>query len=220
MEFIINNLMKMAFILVLFLFVATANAQLIRTFGIHAAFANANVNTDILSDQFKSRPGYNLGVAAEWMNYDYFSLNSELNYCQKGFREETMETNDMGEVVQTVEATSKVDYISIPILAKFRYPDLSVNPFISVGPRFDFLVAKKPGTFNFSQTAIESDFVNGYSKFAFGASFAAGIEIPDVLPVIIKTEIRYNIDFTDSLPDNDYMAMNNESFDLWLGILF
>ena len=104
------------------------------------------------------------------------------------------------------------------MLAKFRYQS-NISPYISLGPRLDFLVSKENGVYNFSSVSVKSEMLNFYNDFTYGASASVGTEITDLIPAVITVEARYNLDFNDS-SNNSNIELKNKSFDIWLGFLF
>jgi hypothetical protein len=204
--------------LCVFIFHFTLNAQVIKTFGPKISFTNSSLETDFFPESFSSRSAFNFGFSTEFFPTDYFSINVAINYVQKGFIEKSIETNDVGKKIKDVNAENKLFYISVPLLAKFMYKN-NISPFISLGPRFDYLVSKENGVFNYTNVSIKSEMLDFYDNFTYGASGSIGIEIPDLIPTVITLEISYNLDFKDS-SNNTNIELKNRSFDIWIGFMF
>jgi|WetSurMetagenome_2_1015567.scaffolds.fasta_scaffold441284_1 hypothetical protein len=195
-----------------------APAQLVKTFGFKAAVTSAD--QEFKYSQFstelnmKRRVGFNVGVFLEWFDMPYLSMISQVEYAERGMGMEFMVTGSEGpEVLGTKTVFSRVDYISIPILLKFRLQYSLITPYLLAGPRLDILAGYQSpdGVFN-----------SVYDKFkhtTLGGSVAVGVQIQSLLPVTILTEARFNLDFEDSYETN-LLKVRNNSFDFWLGVAF
>ena len=211
---------SMFVIIMIILIPQILSAQLIRNSGVKAAFTSSGIYNEILNERFSRRAGISLAVFAEVFNTPVFSILLQAEYAQRGFLEEQAETNESGDFIQTVKANTRLDYLSFPILAKLRYSKGLYVPYIFFGPRLDFLLNKRNGEFRFTIATAKSEVADFYDNFVFGSTFGAGIELPKISSLRSILEIRYNLDFSDSYSSLDFNKVRNNSFDLWLGILF
>lgn len=212
---------KSVFICVAILFFnQVLSAQIMRNYGVKAAFTSSNINYEQLNDFFSRRSGINLAVFTELLNTPFFSLLIQAEYEQKGFLEEQAETNQFGSFIQTVKANTRLDYLSFPVLAKFRYSKGVYSPFVLFGPRLDYLINKRNGEYKFTSATSRSIFADHFDRLALGGTIGAGIELPEFSSFKTVFEIRYNFDFSDSYSKIDAYKVKNNSFDLWLGLIF
>ena len=108
---------------------------------------------------------------------------------------------------------SRLDYVSVPVLAKLRLQTGLFSPYILVGPRIDFFLGYK---------SDEDAFNAVYDKFkktTLGGSAGIGVQIASLLPVSLIAEARYNFDFADSY-ETDLLKVRNNAVDFWLGVAF
>ncbi len=211
--------MKRLFITIIIVFAGYHHdcpAQLIKSYGVKVALTSANDNYENKNApdvSTKRRIGFNIGGFVEWFHVPYFSAITQIEYVQKGsgmdFDRRDEHNNDLG----TITYYGRLDYISIPILAKFSIPTASVSPFLLMGPRFDFLVGYQ------SDKNIFNDLYSKIKINVTGASIGIGAQIKLILETNIMAEIRYNYDFVDSFK-NDIVRTRNDSYDIWIGLSF
>lgn len=153
-------------------FSAVATAQ--PTFGL-----KAGLNVADISNTFEDTPGVDaqprLGlVAGALVDYpfsDQFGVRAEVLYSQKGTHAEATDIVDKSGVSGASSATIKLDYIEVPLLARYA---LMPTPTLEVG-----LMAGPAFAFNINQ-AVEYDGTDsGDDDFAekFDAGIAVGAEV-------------------------------------------
>jgi hypothetical protein len=212
--------MKMKYFILTFflLFPIILNAQLISEWGVIGGYTSSNINTDKFDDISKRRSGFIAGVYSGFLNNPLFSITVQIQYSQKGFTEEIIETNDFGEPIQTVKANSRLDYLSIPILVNLKYSNPLITPYLVTGPRLDYLITKKNGKYKFTNITLESEWVNNFSDFVIGGTVGAGIKLPWISKINFAFEFVYNFDLTDSYSKIETLEVKNNSYDFLLKI--
>lgn len=148
----------------------TANAQQEVKFGPKAGVNFSNL-TDL--DNSKMHTGFYVGAVAEIKFTDKFSIQPEVVYSAQGVKSEI---NVLGA---NASLTQKLDYINIPILAKYYvYEGLSVE----LGPQFGFLVkAEAKGDVNaFGVTSSgKTDNKDSFESFDFGIGAGLAYDLPN-----------------------------------------
>lgn len=157
----------------------SANAQQEVKYGPKAGVNFATVSN---VENSKMLTGFYVGAVAEIKFNDKFSVQPELVYSAQGVKQEFSETF-MG-VTMSYKNTTKLDYINIPILAKYYI----VEGFsVEAGPQFSFLVKaedksegqkedikKYTNSFDFGIGAgLAYDLANGFfanARYNFGLS--------------------------------------------------
>jgi hypothetical protein len=192
-----------------------SSAQLLRHYGVKVALTSATQRYQLTLDPglgTKRRVGFNVGAFAEWLDIPPFSLVSQVEYAQRGMGQDFVLTGPSGPTPIGVRTLySRLDYLSIPIVAKLRFPMGLIAPYILAGPRVDILLGYR---------SDENAFNAVYDKFkktSVGGSAGVGIELESVLPFTVLAEVRYNFDFADSY-ETDFLKVRNNSFDVWLGV--
>lgn len=151
---------------------ATANAQI----GVRGGANFATVTGDDVNDA-DSRTGLMVGVYTNFaLANSPISIQPEVLYSQQGFKGQT----------EGGEATYKIDYIKVPVLAKFGFggggtisPQIYAGPYIGFkanskaeidGDEFDFDNVKST---DFGVSVGADLFIN--SLFSLGARYSAGL---------------------------------------------
>ncbi len=195
-----------------FLCPTNVSAQTIKTYGAKLAVTSAGQDFyyTMFDPNIKRRIGFNAAVFVEWLDIPFFSIVTQVEYAQRGRGVEFILTGSSGpEEIGRITLYDRLDYLSIPMLAKFTLPAGTISPYLSFGPRLDFLLGYK------SEMNSNSVFDN-FRKTNVGGTVAIGAEIVDFLSVAITLEVRYNLDFRDSF-SSQFLRVRNNSFDLWLG---
>jgi hypothetical protein len=181
--------------------------------------ARAGVNSSRITHnvaEFGRRTGFQLGFMVEW-SHSWFSLVPEAEYAQRGFESQVLETDSNGDVIQTVYAVTRLDYLSFPLLAKARYALSPAMPvFILSGPKFEFIVNREPGRFEFTDLTVIDTFSNRFRDYSVSWLVGGGVELPKSLFV----EARFSFGLTNLLRDGVRGEAKNRSLEISVGILF
>ena len=191
-------------------------AQLIKSYGIKVALTSAHDGYENIRHpdiKSKRRLGFNIGVFVEWLNDPMLSIITQVEYVQKGCGWDVNRRDEYNHDYGIVTYYRRLDYISVPIIIKFKIQTLTLTPFIMAGPRLDFLIG--------NHYVFDDPFslYNMYKKNVAGASIGIGFQTSTFLNTKIMTEIRYNFDFEDSF-NNGVVKTRNSSYDLWIGLSF
>lgn len=202
--------MKSTVIILLTLLIqATSHSQAIRNIGVKLGGVAANQSwtySSIPSLPTERRWGIDVGVFIEWFNMPVFSLSSELHFIQKGMKLTlpiTSEQNPEG-TGRFVTRSPRVDYLSLPLLAKARLNDGVFSPYVVAGPRVDFLLQTKAEEF---QAVLDK-----FETVEFGATVGAGMDIR----AFEKMNLGFEFRFSPSLKDGystQFLSVRNTSME-------
>lgn len=105
--------------------------------------------------------GYNLPVAE--FGKVMFSLQPELSYVQKGFKGKSSGEFQIGEAIYEFKADNEnqINYIEIPMLARFDYGFNSIKVGLYAGPSIGFALG---GKYKSKSTVDTGDGVNVYES--------------------------------------------------------
>jgi hypothetical protein len=196
--------------LVLFSF-SGANAGVLDGYGLKAGVVVANQDFDYsegLRLDTKSRSGLNLGIFAEWLSLRPLSILTEVHYIQKGHVDESVQTDEFGTPIRIFKFDHRLDYLSIPLLAKVTLRTKHLSPYLVVGPRFDFLLGYKSETFDEVYKDLKDTDVGG--------TIGLGVESRGQ-PVKVFLEFRYSPDFTSAY-QTEFLKITNSSFEILFGV--
>lgn len=171
-----------------------------------AATESFNFNADIfiplgfdveVSPTVKYRWGWDVAGFIEFFGGSPVSLLTEVHYIQKGYVTTIYYLN--------TDRSSRVDYLSAPILAKVQFAEGTIGPFVCAGPRFDFLLGK--------QNSLD------YSSTDIGMSLGAGLQVSLPWAPPVSIEDRFSPAFTDAF-HNPNLTVKNQSFEVLVGAAF
>lgn len=208
----------------------------LRGYGLKAGLVSSGVYTspeDLYPGQDR-RYGFGVVAYTEWFGASSFSAVTEAGYVQRGYHESLFEiSRPSGEAVQS-EATSRLEYASVSVLAKVRhFGEEKATGYALVGPRLEVLVHRDAGTLRTSDETYQSRIADNYDRWTVGGTIGLGIEVEDMLPETILLDAYYDFDLTNSLsketvivyePDvRDYnvrrVSAINHAFRVSIGIL-
>ncbi|MDR2221921.1 MAG: PorT family protein [Flavobacteriaceae bacterium] len=186
--------------------------------------SNLNSNEDGIEISSSMKTGFHIGVLAEIFINEKFSIQPELLYSTQGAKNKISES-DYGVAVN-VNTFTKIDYINVPIMAKYYVIDgLSIQ----AGPQIGFLTSAKTKLDSFSISGTNANITDDDIKEAyglnddlkkdtksvdFGVNFGAGYE----LPMGLFFDARYNLGLTKvNKGDN---KVKNGVFQLSVGYKF
>jgi len=205
--------------LVLCFIVEQGEAQLIRRYGVKGGVSQArqawNYTGLLAGTKIFDLPriGLDVGGYVEWFNIPVLSVLTEIHYVQKGAEDEfEVTTIDNPEGTGAVKAyTPRIDYLSIPVLAKIRFDFPAVAIYAIGGPRIDLLIGR-------NEYATGPVFNNLKSR-EFGLTAGGGIELALIPVYSLGFEIRYSYS-SQYAYSNPNVTVRNESTEFLLTIGF
>jgi hypothetical protein len=204
-----------AFIAVLLFPFGNASAQF--QFGVKAGGALSTQNElGELWNNAGVRQGISLGALADYRISDGFSIQTEVNYVEKGMK------YDLYIVNQSYNISRKYDYLNIPLLAKGTFGNrLCLNEPISMfayaGPYYGILLSSKD---SFSKgepsTATELTSMGKSSDFGAVMGFGASYKLPKKGEIFI--DLRYEMGLISI--DKQDNSLRNKSMEAGIGFRF
>lgn len=203
--------------LALFAFIILSfSIQAQATFGVRAGINVATVNFQ--SDGFNISPDSRVGLTVAGLANipvnESFSIQPEVHFIQKGYK---FELEFFGEVTET---TAKLNYLEVPIHAKYAFGNENLRFFILAGPAIGFAlggeVEQCDGGDCISED-IEFDDNDGFNRLDLGLSVGAGMNIGSNFFV----DLRYVLGITNlSEDDADDIKTTNRGIQIGVGYMF
>ena len=142
--------------------------------------------------------GYSIFAGIDYMDKKYFNLSSNIGMIRK--RGRGVHSYDYGSGWQYgLSEKLSLDYLSLNTTIDFKYPIKKISPFISFGPRFDYLLHSN----NYPpQFASHFDDIKNAS---FGFILGGGLKY-DISKLQFGLRADYYLDFSKKiaeLPDYD-----------------
>ena len=193
---------------------SVGESQLIRDYGIKIGVASTNQNWDwaptagYVAASTAAHQSFEVGAFIEWFDIPFFSVLTEVQYIRKGsdvtttMPMTTIENPDGNG--QFISYSTKISYLSMPILAKLRMNGGLLSPYIVAGPRFDFCLTSS-GAFSASDL----------KTLNVGSTFGVGVESASIFPIQVGLEFRYSPDSQASY-STPLLTVKNRSLELLL----
>ena len=194
-----------------------SEAQIVKSIGINAGYVYATEKwnyTELSGDWIDPISTFSGGVFAETYKMQRFSLLAKIQYVGKGRSVHILATradptSPSGYVdVGYLDLKDRLDYICVPVLLKYSLPLSKVEPFIAMGPRFEYLVGHPSSVV--------------YDKFKtteWSLTFSTGVDISiHPLPKFF-IEAEYNTSLTDSYT-GEFVTVSDHSLEFLLGVYF
>lgn len=137
---------------------------------------------------------YKMGVvggAFACLDLIALKVQPELLFTQKGAKEEG--TMDVLGTPVSYSASTTVNYVEVPILAKFSFGKIIV-PSIYAGPAFGILMGANAEATVGGTSSGSVDVKDAFNSTDIGLVFGAEVK----LPVKLSIEARYNMGLTDA----------------------
>ena len=167
--------------------------------------------SDVEESGFKS--GVCLGAFMTFNISSVFAIQPELLYTQKGDKYE-----DEDEFFGTLKAWTMLDYLEIPILAKFSIPTKGkVTPNLFFGPAVAFKTRSK-GRLEIEGLSVEVD-IEDVSGVDLGLALGAGVGIV-AGPGEVVVDARYTLGLTSVDASEWDMDVKNAAISILVGYSF
>lgn len=182
-------------------------------FGLKAGLNVSDINNGASGTDMKAKTGLYVGVTATIPVSEEFSVQPELIYNQLGAK-----TNlyDFGGIIGNVSTTTKLDYISLPVMLQYNFPS---NFYVELGPEFSYMISAKQGlstSIISPSTDINMDYLN---RLNVGAGFGAGYNLNKNIGI----NARYTLGLTGLGKDGnvtDYFLDSAKNNNLQVGVNF
>ncbi|MDX5585936.1 MAG: porin family protein [Aureibaculum sp.] len=193
------------------------NAQEEMQFGVKGGLNISTITGDDV-ESFDSRTCMHFGVVMELPISDKFSFQPELLYSCQG-ADYSEDFGDFDVTVKSVnaayEGTVKLDYLNIPLMAKFYVAE---GFSLEVGPQVGFLISAKE-EYDWDGDTGEDDIKESVKGLDIGAVMGLGYKLEGGL----NFGARYNIGLSDANDDPDYLgdsSYKNSVMQVFVGYFF
>jgi len=210
--------MKKTIVIFLFslTFLSISQAQIAEEYGVKIGGTMSNQNWDYDSFDFQTEFlfGVNIGIFAEVLNYSNYCLVFEANFVQKGMREDEdgafWQGASDGLYPNYLSWETRINYINISALFKYKLKYNNFNPYFLLGPKIDYEINK---SFSGNRTpSVENEF----SKYRVGIKIGLGSNLK-FLSENLFLELLYDRDF-NPLYDNEFLNIYSYSIDFRIGL--
>ncbi|MCP2045602.1 porin family protein [Pontibacter sp. HSC-36F09] len=213
---------KLVFIFVFAVATAFSAQAQNASFGVRGGANISNLSGDLRDeDRFENKVGFHAGVMANFGIVDnFFSIQPELLYSVKGFKNEDSEFTLLGQNWRR-EGKVNYNYIDLPVLARIKAGPL----YFEAGPQASYLVSVNNETKSYlngqlQNTSRDENSKDGLKEFEVG--YAAGIGFTSANNAI-SFGVRYNGAFSDFVKedlnfDGDLTNARHSTFMVTVGL--
>lgn len=181
-------------------------------FGLKAGLNLSDITNTSSAVDTKMNAGIYAGVTATFPITETYSIKPELVYNQLGAKTDIA---DLGGIIGQVSTTTKLDYLSLPIMLQYNLPS---NLYLEIGPEFSYMLSANQSLNSIisPSTDINMDYLN---RFNVGAGIGAGYKINENLGI----SARYTLGLSGigkSGNVTDYFLSNSKNNNLQVGLNF
>ena len=153
--------------------VLASSLSFAQQFGVKAGLNLSDISNTSTAVDTKMKTGLYAGVTATFPITESYSIKPELVYNQMGAKTDLY---DFGGIIGQVSTTTKLDYLSLPIMLQYNLPS---NLYLEVGPEFSYMLSANqslntiitPSTNNQSFVGSERPTMKLLLNGSFGSSF-------------------------------------------------
>lgn len=187
--------------------------------GFKGGLCAATLHGDLPTDPFVSnatRYGFGGGVSLTFAMGGAFSIQPEILYVMKGTSLGSVDITDPGgNVLGTADLTEAVDYIEIPILARFGpTASGSLSPYLLVGPSIGVRLSQQ---LELSGSTNVSGDIDLFRSADLGITLGPGVELGRGGARALL-EARYTLGLTDAGEDTYSTSARNGALLVLAGI--
>jgi hypothetical protein len=214
-------------LLLMFVFVAStafATQAQNASFGIRAGANISNLSGDLRDEsRFENKVGFHAGIMANFgIVDDFFSIQPELLYSNKGFKHEDSQIS-LPLFNRRREGKVNYNYLDLPVLAKIKAGPL----YFEAGPQASYLLSVNNETKTYINGSLQSTNTDEKSKSGlseFEVGYVAGIGFTSRNNAI-SFGVRYNGAFSDFVKedvnfDGDLTNARHSTFMVTVGLAF
>ncbi|MDY0198585.1 MAG: outer membrane beta-barrel protein [Tenuifilaceae bacterium] len=132
--------------------------------------------------------GYSVFTGVDYFDKKFFNLSSNLGVVQKGGKGTITFTTATGEPIEEKNEKAELGYFTVNTTLDIKYPIKDkITPFISVGPRFDYLAS-------YSKVFNGLNEIDELKKYSIGLILGGGIKY-DLSKIQIGLRADYYLNF-------------------------
>ena len=185
--------------IVFLLLSATANAQIRGGLKVGGNLTSANFDPDIPFGELSLGFSFNFGGMVDFEITKNFGIEVDLLYNSQKANWDYSAFDPYYGILIDGDATYSFQSLSIPVLAKFRFPSKQVTPFLGVGPEIGFALSSEVEVIISGDGLVvetTTDLGDTTESINLGLTLAGGVDI-NLDKVAIIPELRYNLALTD-----------------------
>ncbi len=171
--------------------------------GVNFSNIQATQALDQVLPNFSDITTFSIGAVAEIGISEQFAFQPELVYTRKGFGlREGLDLDLLGVPVPLgVTAETQIDYVEVPLLAKYKFGTEGISAYITAGPTIGYATKGQINTkanilvdFSIARVPVDLDAIN-FQRLEIGGTAGAGLAVNTSMGQFF-VDARYNLGFT------------------------
>ena len=140
--------------------------------------------------------GYSIFAGIDYFDKQYFNLSSNIGMIRKGGEDEIQLSDAHGSPIGTLIDKATLDYLSVNTTIDFKYRiKETLSPFISIGPRFDYLLNSGHHFDGPKEFDVPPKEFNGLKNTSIGLILGGGLKY-DLSNLQLGLRADYYLDFS------------------------
>jgi len=171
--------------------------------------------------ELSSGMSFNLGTELDLDFSKNFGIEVDLLYNNHRSNWDYSEFDPYYGVVVDFDVVTTLDSISIPVLAKAKFPSRQMVPFLGIGPEMGLILSHKSKikvSANGLSAETTVDLGDETAEMNFAITFCGGVDI-NLRKVILSPELRFSLGLID-LDETDIGTMKNSQLIFLFGVKF
>jgi len=175
--------------------------------------------------QYQFKLGFIAGITIQYSLSPKFALNSEVNFESKGNRVLIPNlTDENGTFIGTGKEELHADYLTVPMMVKYKFGQKKIKCFINAGPYLGYLLGFGWHVLpvgHFPGYKYEDD-PDNYQRIDYGIVTGFGMNIPIKEQWLLSIEARNNLGLHKIIKGLSYKNeySKNESVALLIGLIY
>lgn len=187
--------------LVIFIVMSGQEASAQSSIGVRGGVNISNYWGTYLNTNYESKAGLVIGVAAQFQQNDWLSLQAELNYDVRGANYNSITDDGIIYKTEYKDIILDANYLTLPVLAKFDmgeknrvfgYGGLYLGLLMSSSITGNEVITNKYDPDDVITTPIDRDYKDEIQNFDMGAVFGMGADFRISESIAIFIDGRYN----------------------------
>lgn len=177
--------------------------------GLETGPSISSLRGNALANETNSALHFSSAISIQYAITDVFSLRTAIGYERKGAKSFVEITSSTADPVGETTIYTNLDYLTVPVLARFTTHAGKVNLFFNAGPHAAFLLKSVSGIKEFQSMPAESyDNTSSSKRLDLGLSTGLGLSLPIGEKVALSFEVRNNL----GLINNNTVKNNSINF--------
>lgn len=199
-------------------------SQFITGYGAKAGATSSNViftYSQLGKVETDNHYGFSGSFFANFLDSKNFNLQANAGYDKRGYNDIIMRTDEFGNELGTYHMAWGLNYITVGVVARLKYPLGKITPYVLAGPNVDFFEGYSYSIPSFSPLLdnLNNPALDDFKKVNYSISLGAGIEFNKLFSYKTLIEFSYLPPINTSV-SNAGLNVKEYSYNLKLGIYF